>query len=426
MTRRDDGLNAREPRSGRSGKKRIAVVTSGHLSTCPRMLKAADALAVDGHEVHVVSTRFMRWAAEADEQVRTSRRDRWRWTVVDYTREEAPWRYAISGVRWRLYRALARYRSSSFPAAARAVCRVHEELVRAALATGADSFYGGTVGGLGATFEAARRAGREYGLDLEDFYSGNHPDDPVLVRIVERIEAEVLKGARFLTAASDGIAEAYREKFGVEAVTIHNTFPLPAEEPEPSPASKVLKLYWFSQTIGRGRGLEDAVEAIRRAGISAELHLRGSPDAAYVEGLENAIRQNVPELRLVVHEPAPPDDMVSLLRGYDVGLAIEPPVSVNRDLCLSNKVFTYILGGLALVMTTTTGHQRLIDELEGECVAYAPGDVDALAAGLDRLANDEAFRERCGRASWEAARRRWHWEHPRERGRLLELVGSDG
>jgi hypothetical protein len=35
---------------------------------------------------------------------------------------------------------------------------------------------------------------------------------------------------------------------------------------------------------------------------------------------------------------------------------------------------------------------------------------------------DPARLECAKRAAWDAARRRWHWEHPLERGRLQELV----
>src|SRR5208283_374773 len=45
---------------------RICVITSGHLATCPRMVKAADALAEAGHTVRIVSTQFLDWAADAD------------------------------------------------------------------------------------------------------------------------------------------------------------------------------------------------------------------------------------------------------------------------------------------------------------------------------------------------------------------------
>ncbi len=406
-------------------KKRIAVVTAGHLSTCPRMLKAADALAEEGHHVHVVSTRATDWATAADEALRQRRRERWQWSVVDYSRRGAPWTYYSSGVRQQISRRVTRYGSRrSFALAARALARVHSELIRAAQSTDADFFYGGTVGGIGATFEAARRCGRDYALDLEDFYSGDHPGDPNLVGSIERVETEVLGGARFLTAASVGIADAYRSSYGVEPVTIHNTFPLPAAAPETPPSSDTLKLYWFSQTIGRGRGLEDAVEGVRRAGIPAELHLRGNPDPGYVTRLESFVSENVPQLRLVIHRPIPPDEMVTRLAGYDVGLAIEQRTSVNREICLTNKALTYMLGGLALAMTETEGQRPLIEELGDKAITYAPGDVDTLAAGLKRLATDKAFRERCRRASWEAAKRRWHWEHADERGRLVQLFAS--
>ncbi len=386
------------------------------------MLKAADALAEEGHDVHVVSTRATQWAAAADETLRQRRGDRWRWSVVDDSKSGAPWTYFSSGVRQRLARGLSRFGSMrSFALAAKALARVHDELVRAAFSTDAEFFYGGTVGGIGATFEAARRSGREYALDLEDFYSGDHPDEPDLVKIIERVETEVLGGARFLTAASVGIADAYRSSYGVDPVTIHNTFPLPDAAPETPTPRDALKLYWFSQTIGRGRGLEDAVEALRRAGAPAELHLRGNPDPVFVAQLETFVSANAPELRLVLHEPAPPDEMVSRLAGYDVGLATEQGVSVNREICLTNKALTYMLGGLALVMTETQGQRPLIEELREDVVSYVPGDVDTLAAGIKRLATDRAFRERCRHASWEAAKRRWHWEHADERGRLVQL-----
>src|SRR5882672_11962805 len=66
---------------------RVCVVTAGHLSTCPRMLKAADALAGAGYDVRVVSTNHTPWAAAADRKVLATRA--WASTVVDYDRDTA-------------------------------------------------------------------------------------------------------------------------------------------------------------------------------------------------------------------------------------------------------------------------------------------------------------------------------------------------
>src|SRR4051794_21298436 len=85
--------------------RRVTVVTSGHLSTCPRMLKAADALAESGFGVRVVATNHEPWATDADVEVRASRR--WPVTVVNYRRGGVRSVYWRSGIRHRAARAIA-------------------------------------------------------------------------------------------------------------------------------------------------------------------------------------------------------------------------------------------------------------------------------------------------------------------------------
>src|SRR4029077_11342157 len=107
--------------------------------------------------------------------------------------------------------------------------RVHPELVQAASAEPADLIYGGTTGALAAVAAAARRCGARYALDLEDFHSDESeaPDHALSHALARRIEDGTLGGAAFLTAASEGIAQAYRESYGVAPHVIHNAFELP-------------------------------------------------------------------------------------------------------------------------------------------------------------------------------------------------------
>lgn len=410
---------------------RVCVVTAGHLSTCPRMLKAADALGQAGHRVRVVSTRHVGWASAADAEVSRRRAGEWEWTVVDYARESARALYLWSGARHRAAQAATGVVGASrLPLywAARAYGRVHAELLSAALSAPADLFYGGTTGALAAVAEAGRRAGVPYALDLEDFHSAEQDPGPraqLAHALAARIEAAVLPGAAFLTASSHAISEAYAERYGVRPTVVHNTFPLPRREPDLAPnLAEGLRLYWFSQTIGPRRGLEEVIRAMGLAGCSGELHLRGRALPGYMESLERLAQGAAPRLTLVPHEPAPPDAMIELCARYDAGLSLEQGHVKSRGLCLTNKAFTYMLAGLAVVLTDTPGQRPLASDMGEGALLYAPGDAVALAAGLKRWAEDKRLLARARAAAWRAARRRWHWEHGEERGALLGAVAE--
>lgn len=409
-----------------ANRRRVTVVTSGHLSTCPRMLKAADALADAGYAVHVVATRHEAWATAADVDVR-SRRD-WPLTVVDYHRGARGSVYWRSGVEHRSARALTHAAGvARVPQAiaSRAFARVHAALVRAILATPADLIYGGTTGALAAIAEAGRRSGTLYAVDFEDFHSAetSGPDAPFVDALAERIERAAIARAVFLTTSSEKIADAYHAKYHVTAAVIHNAFPLPPRAPDFSRAPGTpLRVYWFSQTIGPGRGLEPAIAALGRVGVAAELTLLGRPHGGFLDALRGAARAQAPQVAIVHRDPAPPDSMIDAARGQDIGLALDHGGPLNRDLCVTNKALTYVLAGVPVLIADTPGQRALGIDLGRGARLVDPRDVGALADAFAAWANDPASLECAKRTAWHAATRRWHWEHDEERGTLYRLV----
>jgi len=407
--------------------RRVTVVTSGSLCTCPRMVKAADALHGAGWQVRVISLINTPWAARLDRELHATRG--WRWTPMGIMREAgvAPW--LVGGVRHRVAvlvaDAVARLPvlAPGRTLTAYAFGRAHGALLAALLEAPQDFIYGGTSGALAAVAEAAARTGTPYALDLEDFHVAEGESDTAGRRhdsLARMVMAAALPGAAFLTGGSGAIAAALTETFGVRVVPIHNVFPLSWGTP-PAPTAGPLKLYWFSQTIGAGRGLEDVIAAVGRLPrtVACELHLRGVPASGYLECLHRHAAATAPGLRLSVHEPALPDAMAAACRPFDLGLSTEALAPRNRGLALSNKALTYPLGGLGLVLTRTPGHRPFADDLGDDTVHYDSGDVDALADGLARMGGDRAALARARAAAWDAACRRWHWEHPLEREALL-------
>jgi glycosyltransferase involved in cell wall biosynthesis len=394
------------------------------------MLKAADALAEAGYEVRMVSARYMDWAWQADQDVRRTRS--WKWTVVNYDRWQGTTQYFRSGARFRSAKFLAKFAGPSrcpLGLAANAYSRAHEELLKAILNEPADLVYGGTAGALAAVALAAAREGVPYALDLEDFHSAEHRDDAeghLFGRLAERIERRILPGAAMLTTAGSAMGAAYEQEYGVHAVTVNNTHPLPSVPPDLSPSSTPgLRLYWFGQTVGPDKGLDTLIRAVGLARITVQLHIRGRAEPRALEGLRRMAGNCAPSLDIIHHEPVPPDSLVESCKGYDVGLAsFDPSSSYNCQIAAPNKPCTYILGGLAVAISDTPGQRPLGLDLGEGAIFHRLGDADALAAGLKRWADDKSLLARAKAAAWDAAKRRWHWEHPLERGALLRAVAA--
>lgn len=403
----------------------MTIVTSGHPSTCPRMVKAADAAAGAGHDVRFVSVDYIPWATALDRSLVAQRP--WRWSPIQLGRADHPLLSRAVSARQRLSRAAAAgIGAERAPRGVlfRAHARTHPELVAAILAEPFDLVYGGTVGALAATAVAGRCAGRPFALDLEDFHpeESEEADAGLTHAVARQVVSDVLRGAAFATTASTPMAAAYASQFTTIPIVVNNVVPRAPAMPVRSSACEPLKLYWFSQVIGPRRGLEDVVRGIAAAAIPVELHLRGWPRADYIEQLRALARRERANLAIAVHQPGPPDGMVDLCAPFDIGLSPEQEGVLNHVLCLGNKPLTYLAAGLAVIATDTPG-QRTLQEAAGEGIWwYRPGDIARLAEGLTRWHRDRDALDRARRCSYRAAFERFHWEHALERGALLQAI----
>ena len=355
-------------------------------------MKEADALVDAGHQVHVIGAFWAEWATACDATLTASRG--WSYTFVDWRRRTAPLRFWHSGARQRLAQAATEWPRLSGWMTAAAAGRVTPELTRAAGRVPADLYIAHNLAALPAAGAAAARHRARLGFDAEDYHSGQFADADVSVerRVAVQIEERWIPRCDYVTAASPGIADAYARLCARRASTILNVFPLhmrPAVR-RPAAPSGPLTLYWFSQTAGPDRGLEDVVRAMAKLADGAvECHIRGSVSDAYRASLMKlASACNLSERRIVWHAPDHPDEMVRLASRFDVGLAVEPGHTRNSDLAVSNKIFTYVLAGLAVAASGTTGQQAVAAQLSPAVVICPPGDVDALAAALARWARD--------------------------------------
>jgi glycosyltransferase involved in cell wall biosynthesis len=378
--------------------------------------------------VRVISTRTAGWTTAADEAIAASRG--WLWRVVNYDRGEAPTAWLRSGVRHKAARAFANLMTSvPLSVATAAFARVHRELVDAILEEPSDLIYGGTTGAIGAAAEAGRRSGSAFAVDFEDYHCAEHesPDGNLSNSLGGLVMRWASEGAAFVTAGSAAIAHACRDELGIPAVPINNVFPLPASAPDRTEGiehRREFAVYWFSQTIGPGRGLEDVIRALGLTARPATLTLRGCAAPGYVESLREIASTVAPRLEIRITPPASPAHMVDECRAFDLGVSAEQGHIRNRLLNLPNKATTYPLAGLPVALTDTPGQRPLADDLGSGALMFLPGDHETLAGKLVALMTDREELACAREASWNAATTRWHWEHELERGALLSAVRS--
>ena len=286
----------------------------------------------------------------------------------------------------------------------------------------ADLYIAHNLGALPAAVAAARKHGAQAAFDAEDFHSEM---DPILKttpedKLAATIEGRLLGSCAYVTAASPGIAKAYAQKYGItQPETILNVFPLcerPREFREGSERDP-LRLYWFSQTIGSDRGIEDTIQALGILQDQAiELHLRGEWRPGYeAELFELAKSTRIAPDRICHHPPDRPDRMVELAAQYDVGLALEQRGSFNRDVCITNKVFTHLLAGNAIAATKTRGQQTVIGRIGRAGFSYEPSDAHQLAEGLRHWSEDRQSLAAARREAWNWGGTDYNWDFEKQK-----------
>ena len=80
--------------------------------------------------------------------------------------------------------------------------------------------------------------------------------------------------------------------------------------------------------------------------------------------------------------------------------------------------------GVPVLMSATPAQARLGRDLGNAALVYEAGDITGLAEQLCCLAKDRIRLWQARRAARAAALRRWHWEHPEDRGALVGTIGA--
>jgi glycosyltransferase involved in cell wall biosynthesis len=389
--------------------KNITLITTGQPSTNPRLVKEADFLSGLGYNVKVIYCFYQPWAQQLDKSIISNNPGMYICRGGDPVKSK--FTYYKTRLRQKLCQMLFSY-IKAWGIPENAISRTHSEALREAKKIKTDLYIAHNLGALPAAVLAAKHMGCKVGYDAEDMHSAQFNDVSMMYLLNKYIEIEYFSHTDYFTAASPMIADNYHQTYpGLQPLVINNVFPkVNTQFNENYRAGDNVKLFWFSQTIGADRGLENIVAAMAEA-PKTELHLLGSCTVEYKATLMDiAVKTNIQPTRIIYHPPIPPDELMAFAMQFDIGMASETGSTLNREICLTNKIFTYLQSGLAIIASDTQAQSLFLSEYPAAGKLYQKHSVKSLVNCLNEyLQNPETlYQTRLG--NYQLGQTELNWE----------------
>ena len=253
-------------------------------------------------------------------------------------------------------------------------------------------------------------------FDFEDWHSRDLlPKDRTYrpIKLLEHLEAYVLKNAEYTYTTSEAMAIAMATAYNTkQPEVIYNSFPVAGRKTidqltKDRQNRSIPSLYWFSQVISEGRGLELLCDALQLTTTPVELHLRGRITEHYQQTLKGLLPAHV---LLFVHDIVPVTELISRIAEHDIGIAFEEAAPESKNCTISNKIFHYLQAGIAILATQTKG-QAEIKALASEAMCLLEQQPQVIANAIEDVLQQPEQLKKMKLASWEAGQAIFAYEN---------------
>lgn len=294
-----------------------------------------------------------------------------------------------------------------------------------ALRTKADLYIGHDLTSLPIVVRAAKKNKAKCGFDAEDFHRNEVSNDKnsYFYKSVKTVEDKYINQVDYLTCASPLISQEYQKLYpSLKPITINNVFPSKHIPNIIELENENLKLFWFSQTLGKNRGLETVFTALSTIkDPRLNLTLVGFGDEITLDYFNELIRTTqLYDGQIKILQPVSPEKLFDLAKSQDIGLALEPGFSRNNEIALSNKIFTYLISGLAIIVTETAAQNKFITENPSVGKSFKIDCPNELAEILKSYLLDTDKLNQHRNAAKKIAEEKFNWE--KESEKLLSLI----
>ncbi len=238
--------------------------------------------------------------------------------------------------------------------------------------------------------ECVAKFGGIYVYDSHEFAVQEYAErrDWVMFRqpLVGAIEKHFIADATVVTSVSPEITAALEERYHFKAptATLRN---LPVYRPHAFRATGEIIRVLYHGLVYKGRGLEETIASMPAWRKEFAFTIRGPGPEDYIQGLRDlAARHGVLD-RITFDPPVPANELISRAAEFDVGMMVLKAHSEHNSFALPNKVFEYLMAGVALCVADLPSMATVVRESEAGVLVKAP-TPEAIAQAMNSLTRD--------------------------------------
>lgn len=254
-----------------------------------------------------------------------------------------------------------------------------KELEKLMRNTNADVYIGYSIDLLFPLYKIARDKNVIIIFDCMEFYS-DMGDSQTCVdkKVIQCLERQCLSACNLVLASSEEMADELTKVYGIKKPLALYNAPPPHTD-IPAKPNVGVSLYWRNSTINIGqRGLDDAFIALKQVPEDIMLHIQGGLPADGGRALRKRIEELNLSKRVFIHPPYQPHEAIIAASPYSIGLCLERGGIRNHELTVSNKIFDYLMAGLAVIASDMPGLRNIVNRSKGGLL-FKSGDPDDLA-----------------------------------------------
>jgi glycosyltransferase involved in cell wall biosynthesis len=262
------------------------------------------------------------------------------------------------------------------------------------------------------------------------------PSSAKLARLAKR-EAQVWSGAEGYVTITDGLRSELAARFGARprVAVVHDGARVPARQPAAADSTRSagdldnlddLVIVGYAGHLYAWKGVDTLIDALAKVAGVRGLIVGGhdrEPDLDRVRA-RAAARGIADRVRFTGH--VAPADVRAHLACADVLVLPNPESAISTHATSPLKLFEYMAARKAIVASDLPSIREVLTD-GVSAMLVPPGNADAMAGAIRRLAGDPALRSRLASAAYGAAAG-YSWERRAERLEALfhDVLGSRG